>query len=267
MAEYVICDKEEITNIADTIRSATGTTEPMSLQEISDGVKGLKPVQPDWSQNDETAQDYVKNRTHYEEKAEVSIGYDADSDLILEGFPLFAIGDTVTVKIDNIEYSLTAFDDDGYTAIGDPWDDFDMDTGEYGWQIYINNSTVVFYSKENHIISYLGNVVHKIDKKFLPFAEFNMITIIGDYDNDEFNCNLPFEEVYNLVESKDGVVLGIYRDIESVGLFYLSSVNFGYDSFDRKYVGFIFKTLGGDREKEFWYLEDGTLTKSNPFPK
>ena len=187
MAEYVICDKEEITNIADTIRSATGTTEPMSLSEIKTGVKSLKPVQPDWSQNDETAQDYIKNRTHYEGMEEVSIEHNGeDGNLFLDGCPIFAIGDIVTVKIDNVEYSLTAFDDDGYVSIGDSSANLDEGTGEYGWSFYCDEEDVIFYSKENHTVSYLGNVVHKIDKKFLPFDEFKMIAIWGSYEDGWF---------------------------------------------------------------------------------
>lgn len=266
MAEYVICDKEEITSIADTIRSATGTAEPMSLQGIKAGVKSLKPVQPDWSQNDETAQDYVKNRTHYEGMEEVSIEHNGeDGNSFLDGFPIFAIGDIVTVKIDNVEYSLTAFDDDGYVSIGDSRANFDEGTGN-GWKFYCDEEDVIFYSKENHTVSYLGNVIHKIDKKFLPFDEFKIIVISGYYEDDWFECNLSFEEAYNWAESNNGFILGIFRDGYSE-MFYLVGVYLSYDLSGGRTLDFLFKTLGGDSQVELWYLEDGTITKSNPVPK
>lgn len=52
-------------------------TESSVSQEIKSEFEKLldeKIAQPDWNQNDETAPDYVKNRTHYTEISEQSYG-------------------------------------------------------------------------------------------------------------------------------------------------------------------------------------------------
>ena len=72
MSELIISNKDDITDIADAIREQTGETDLLSLNEIpqkirtiSSGTGGGVSVQANWSQNDETAPDYVKNRTHW----------------------------------------------------------------------------------------------------------------------------------------------------------------------------------------------------------
>lgn len=71
MSELIIAEKSDITNIADAVRSQTGGTESLSLTEIAEEISALSvggtTVQADWQQNDETASDYVKNRTHWVE--------------------------------------------------------------------------------------------------------------------------------------------------------------------------------------------------------
>ena len=61
MSELVIADKNDLVGIADEIRQLTGQTKSLSLQEMQTGLKSIDN-QPDWTQNDQTARDYVKNR-------------------------------------------------------------------------------------------------------------------------------------------------------------------------------------------------------------
>ena len=71
--EIIIVDKSDLVDIADAIRSQTGETELMGIDEMSPKIRTLSgggsdiSVQGDWNQNDETASDYVKNRTHWVE--------------------------------------------------------------------------------------------------------------------------------------------------------------------------------------------------------
>ena len=69
MSDLIISEKEDITNIADAVREQTGETELMGIKEMPTKIRALSGVgvQPDWSQNDSTARDYIKNRTHWVE--------------------------------------------------------------------------------------------------------------------------------------------------------------------------------------------------------
>lgn len=70
MSELIIANKEDITNIADAVRSKTGESSLLSLNDMAEEINSLSlsggmTVQADLNQNDETASDYVKNRTHW----------------------------------------------------------------------------------------------------------------------------------------------------------------------------------------------------------
>ena len=67
--QLIIANKSDITNIADAVREQTGEEDLMSIGEIPIKIKSLSnngpQIQADLNQNDETAVDYVKNRTHW----------------------------------------------------------------------------------------------------------------------------------------------------------------------------------------------------------
>ena len=126
-------------------------------------------VQPDWNQNDENAADFVKNRPFYSGTRNMTVEAQAASQAILERFPVFAVGDTVTVSVDGVEYSLVAYDDEGVTAIGDTYSSINNGEGQLGWQIGVNpEGQVWFDSEEAHTVSYLAHVDYAIDAKYLP---------------------------------------------------------------------------------------------------
>ena len=136
-----------------------------------------KQVQPDWNQNDDTAADYVKNRPFYSETKTVTV--ENATDVVLDGFPVFAIGDTITVNVDGVEHSLVAYNDEGIVTIGDTLSSLDNGEGQLGWQIWVNGEVVVFSAKEAHTVSYLGiDYHHKIDPKYLPDID-NPLNITG----------------------------------------------------------------------------------------
>lgn len=88
---------------------------------------------------------------------------------ILEGFPLFAVGDTVKVKIDGVEYSLVANEIYDEPAIGDPPDQIEQGDGEYGWVIAcVTDMDVIFQASESHTVSWEVPVIVPMDAKFLP---------------------------------------------------------------------------------------------------
>lgn len=123
-------------------------------------------VQTDWNQNDDTQHDYLKNRPFYIGTRNVTV--ENAEEVELNNFPVFAVGDTVTVNVDGVEHSLVAYDDDGYTTIGDTTDSIDSGEGQLGWQIYVGEQLVRFYANEAHTVSYSVEEVVKIDEKYLP---------------------------------------------------------------------------------------------------
>ena len=123
MAELIIANKSDLTNIANAVREQTGETNSMSLADIASEIRTLSStgsgsgasVQSDWSQNDEVAPDYVKNRTHWIEQTFVEALPEFDvggSDYIdLYDVPLFSKltpNAKCIVTIDGITYETTA---------------------------------------------------------------------------------------------------------------------------------------------------------------
>ena len=147
-----------------------GGTAGQLLSKTESGTAWIEPpqsgVQPDWNQNDETAADYVKNRPFYSEYGIVTVENVSDTEL--NGFPIFAVGDTVTVTVDGVEHSLVAYYDDGFIAIGDSYRNVENGQGQFGWQFSVQMHSVFFYATEAHTVSYLASAYHTIDAKYLP---------------------------------------------------------------------------------------------------
>ena len=147
-----------------------GGTVGQLLGKTETGTAWIDPpqsgVQPDWNQNDSTALDYVKNRPFYE--AEQIVTVENVSDALIEGFPIFAVGDTVTVIVDGVEHSLVAYDDGGYVTIGDSYSNFENGDGQLGWQFSVDKGVVLFYATEAHTVGYFIEEVVKVNEKYLP---------------------------------------------------------------------------------------------------
>lgn len=167
-------------------------------------------VQPDWSQNDETQPDYVRNRTHYTETAKVTIfpeisftsqlykgsyGWMADEPTINE---LPETGEVATVAFDGKEYECAATVMQGMVVYGNTVAIDGVDTGEPFALVSAPNSqssvvcladteptvhSVAVYKKEE--------TVHTLDPKYLPdnelFEEYEGVgatpAYSGTFDN------------------------------------------------------------------------------------
>ena len=112
----------------------------------------------------------LKDKPFYEEVKEVTLLATVDEPCIeLDGFPNLEVGDTISLIIDNIEYTLSAFDDYGYTAIGDSWDDIYNGSGNYGCNITQGiTGSWFFESKKPTSITYKANLITQIDEQYLP---------------------------------------------------------------------------------------------------
>lgn len=166
----------------------------------------------------------VQPVTHWVERKEVTVECAAQSPNVLEGFPLFAVGDTVTVKVDGVEYSLVAFDG-GVPMVGDTMEQLQTGTGEYGWILGSDEPTGAhFLCVNSHAVSYVADIVHKIDEKFIPnygALVMNLNALIGE---------IHFEGQL----SDETVVYAVSPDISFHALPELSMCNFGTIGFAKK---------------------------------
>lgn len=141
----------------------------------------------DWDQNDSSATNYVKNRTHYSEIGEIQMlpTKTLDNTYFSLKTPLVA-GKKYTVTFNGVVYQCVAKDYSGYIMIGNnalyEYDDgVETDTGEpfaietngiEAW-IYLDDSVT---SAPTVSIVFTGEIVHKLDKKYLP----DSVVVSGD---------------------------------------------------------------------------------------
>ena len=133
-------------------------------------------VQADWNQNDSTAADYVKNRTHYEESTYVDYVLNT-SGTVITGFSMAEAGETMAVKINGVESAETVKEVESsifgssYKYIGN----IDIDSmfnGGTGWIVAEALGQTMGFAKPDTTITCENIVVHKIDEKFINFDGF-----------------------------------------------------------------------------------------------
>ena len=145
---------------------------------------------PDWNQNDPTAKDYVKNRTHYVEKdanvvclpeAEITVADGSITSVFPAATAVPELGAEATVIFDGVTYTGTwlSWDgteqgDDAYFGNRHLWGDDMTDTGEpFCVNIWDDNDPqldlALSASDGTHTISATAkqDVVHTIDPKFI----------------------------------------------------------------------------------------------------
>lgn len=194
-----------------SIKSATETVKQLDEKYIPDSIARVRDlpqvpqvqqVQPDMSQNDENAVDYVKNRTHWAEENDGTAingtfqftkGNEYFGTEIISEYSEFVVGNSYTVVWDGVEYpDLICWDDDGYNTVGAPYGDF---TGELPFCLWteIFGRSVVFYAianndSETHDISVTGTfeTYHPLDDRFIPdtVMRFEDFPFIPEYPED-----------------------------------------------------------------------------------
>ena len=142
----------------------------------------------------------------------------------LDSFPSFSVGDTVTVNVDGVEYSLVAYEDEDMPNIGDTFSSIENGKGQFGWLIW-GGIEPLWFSREPHTISYSTvEEVKKIDRKYLPkvaFITYNNGGWSSDFSYDELHEKLLYGEnvihytpgkseyiyLYKWTESSNGISL------------------------------------------------------------
>lgn len=152
-------------------------------EQIEKNGVGGSSVQPDWNQDDQSADDYIKNRPFYEVKQPVTLldgtfnfvnsngTYTTQSEFAYD----LIKGETYTVTFDNATYKCSAIILNGLGyALGNLslFGEGDVDTGE---PFAIGGANpeymiVTNTSEGNHSVSVVGNnvVITKIPEKYLP---------------------------------------------------------------------------------------------------
>ena len=156
----------------------------------NDSTVNSASVQSDWSQNDPSAPDYVKNRTHYSEALylvrKLTIEVPEDNRTVEFGgyfnLPNLIAGKTYTVQLNDTTYTCVAraFNDAVIIGNGTFVPGSDGNAGnEEPFEIASAYSSMYF----THIVagtyalslSTDGDVAHKIDPKYLPDEVYELI--------------------------------------------------------------------------------------------
>ncbi len=189
MSELIIANKEDIIDVADAVREKTGETNQMSIKDMANEIRTLSSggsdnvsVQADWSQNDDTAADYVKNRTHWIEETFTEVfpetSYNGSFDLYGEDiFSKLSPNAACIVTINGTSYETTARHG-SYNAyewyvigngelIGEDDVDTDLPFGIFV-DIYDENYSSETIEVETFKIESTVRVVNKIPEIFLP---------------------------------------------------------------------------------------------------
>lgn len=156
------------------------------LSKTEDGTAWTDPpsggVQPDWNQNDPTAADYIKNRTHYDEQTVIE--WDGDTTgLVGANGELYKVSDVIPAKSDVLGGTITLSNGSAITITPDMTGMTDGDSFTIAEFALIIASAGVFSDKgfsftETGIYFMSGSNVHTsklvygstktIDPKYLP---------------------------------------------------------------------------------------------------
>lgn len=172
---------------------AVETKDENTMYIITDEDGNVSPVatNSDWAQNDETAADYIKNRTHYDGSIEGTlidnVTYEFEQGTTYEGLD----ASFEVVAYTNLPYSLIAGQEytatiDGTTEQDNCWDwDIDCPILGYGPDEPGHGATYSFrkeldgtlsiylagdYEEGPHTITLVGNanILKVLDRKYLP---------------------------------------------------------------------------------------------------
>ena len=134
---------------------------------------------PDWNQTDETAPDYIKNKTHYSENlygvilsntVETNAWEGPWACFDIETTFMPEIGNEYTVIWDGDSYTVTCFEEEGGRILGEGYYGH---IGDLPFQLFFffDGTMMVLASSEGtHTYEVLGTheIVHKLDYAYLP---------------------------------------------------------------------------------------------------
>ena len=191
--------------------------ETESKDNLVTAINEVGSIQPDWAQNDETAKDYIKNRTHWiEEKTvleETTFTIEeSDDSFVLGNFPVtLSAGDICTVVYDGKTYTCTVFEF-GTDIAGIGCDAFEIAFQKQPDGLYA--ITIGAYAGE-HTISILQTTYHTIPDEFIPWEESPTATSVlytaqslTEEQKVQARQNIGAQDLYNCVQTNKENILG-----------------------------------------------------------
>lgn len=187
VGDLIIDPVNRLYKIADVYGDPDFTADAAWIATLSKDGTGGSSVQPDWSQNDSTASDYVKNRTHYEEGSQTVIEWDGNTEGRDSVGTVYKISD-LTPSIDELIGAIFVMSDGETLTITDS----DVLEPEPGFVAITTAGVAVFYSEkitdssgttltvpstgvyaeieETYVssITYGSTTIHQLDEKFIP---------------------------------------------------------------------------------------------------
>lgn len=182
---------------AETAEQATKATQDANGNVIIDTYETKEDAQTkydtitnakaDWNQNDESAIDYVKNRTHYSEVVNLHVldetTYDVSSNKVVklqEPLPNMIIGATYTVVCNGVEHTLEAQDYGGIGVVlsGNPF--LVLAINESMWTAYGCKAMIQITTEITSVTLSIDGVyedIHKLDSKYI---NSNIVTGVAD---------------------------------------------------------------------------------------
>ena len=146
----------------------SGGTAGQILSKTADGAAWTDPpsggVQPDWNQNDPTAADYIKNRTHYDEQTVIEWDGDTTGLVGVNGM-FYKVSDVIPTKSDVVNGTITLSNGSAITITSDMTGLTDGDSFTIAEFAFVIASAGVFSDKgfsfpETGIYFLLGSNVH-----------------------------------------------------------------------------------------------------------
>lgn len=233
-------------NLVDKIKSTVETTFDMDFGQVYQMGGSSEKVQTDLSQNDPTAPDYAKNRTHWAESGLVEIlpeqtyetSLEMDYSVDLNGLPPLEIGKEYIVTWDGIEYPIIAQDyvmdagDGTMVSLGIVLGDLGLMTGgvstgepfiimrlhpefmELMGGISAMAISILGESSFTMSIAYDGEIVHKLDNKYLDLGWLPIIKKVEEVIIPETTVTVQAEPGHSSVENKTLRYFSDYVDAE-----------------------------------------------------
>jgi hypothetical protein len=246
-------------------------TDEVARNEISKiKEEGSGGVQSDLSQNDATAPDYVKNRTHYEAEEIVNeplnITWDGNTEGLVSVEPFYKVSDALLTD-EQIKSATVVFNGETI-AIGDVFDTIEVSEELVGSDfivfcrkagaafgpftfpeigIYFVSMGEMYVSSltTTEPIEHTKTVVHKLDKKYLPDDVGGKVEVVfetTDMQAKNYRCNLTYAEIEALTNfDYTKLSVTVKRGVKSCAVFsvymdgYLE-VRFMYIGMDKLYI-------------------------------
>lgn len=160
-------------------------------------VKRSEGAQPDWNQNDVSAPDHVKNRTHWTEPEILDVIFQQDDVALYDATDFLqseqslvlseelVVGDTYNVNIDGVDHYVVCYTQHSNACLGKEWPD--------RFTLYGSGSSAILYLNQFHygstvrltVTHITPQKIHKLDPKYLPNADLEITVTLNGVEPDK----------------------------------------------------------------------------------